>query len=65
MSKPTITRVGERITKIRFEVNPYIKPHIQHLAIVDSMPADQALREWRSKGHDIAIVDGWAEVTPR
>jgi len=59
----TISRAGDRITKIRFEIT-CDKPHIQHLAIVDSMPDDQARRDWLAKTHSIAIVDGWAEVVP-
>ena len=64
MSKPLVTRVGERIVRIRFELE-CDKPYNQYLSIVNSMPDDRARREWLAKGHDITIVDGWAEVTPR
>jgi hypothetical protein len=62
--KPTITRVGERIVKIRFEVT-CDKPLIQYHSILYSLPDDQARREWMSRPFNIAIADGWAEVTPR
>lgn len=65
MSKPTITRVGERIVKIRFEVT-CDKPFHQYLSILDDMPDDKAKRAWMSgPSHNLHIVDGWAEVTGR
>lgn len=65
MSKPTITRVGERITRIRFEVT-CDKPYHQYLSVLNDIPDDEAKREWMSGGGELVIgLDGWAEVTPR
>ena len=61
--KPTITRVGERITRIRFEVTSS-KPHLQYLSILDTIPDDKSKREWMRNSTAITITDGWAEVTP-
>lgn len=62
--KATITRVGDKITRIRFKITDSY-PLAQHASIVNMMPDDQARREWLAKSHNIAIADGWVEVTPR
>lgn len=63
--KPTITRVGERIVRIRFEVT-CDKPVSQYRSILNDMPDDKAKREWMRLNSKLVIgPDGWAEVTPR
>jgi len=65
MSKPTITRVGDRIVRIRFEVT-CDKPFHQYLSILNDMPDDKAKREWIAGATEMVVsLDGWAEVTPR
>ena len=65
MSKPTITRVGERIVRIRFEVT-WDKPFHQYLSILEDMPDDKAKRAFLANGTQLAVGwNGWAEVTPR
>lgn len=65
MSKPLVTRVGERIVRIRFEVT-CDKPFHQYLSILDDMPDDKAKREWIAGVTEMVVgVDGWAEVVPR
>jgi hypothetical protein len=63
MSEVTVTRVGERITKIRFEV--HAKPLIEYAAIVAKIPDGKAKREWLAKPVAIDIKDGWAEAVQR
>jgi len=64
MSKPTITRVGERIVKIRFKIKDS-SAILQHSGIVDQLPRDKARSEWIATEKKFSVVDGWAEVTPR
>lgn len=65
MSKPLVTRVGERIVRIRFEVT-CDKPFHQYLSILNDMPDDKAKREWIASGTQLVVgLDGWAEVTAR
>ncbi len=64
MSKPTITRIGERIVRIRFEVKG-MSAILQHASIVNELPRDKARSEWISTEKKFNVSDGWAEVTPR
>lgn len=60
--KPTITRVGDKITRIRFkdEGNHYPK----YAAIINAMPDDKSKRDWLSHGIVLEAADGWVEVRP-
>jgi len=61
----TVSRAGDRITKIRFQVTSD-KPFHQYLSILNDMPDDKAKREWIAGVTQLVVgVDGWAEVTPR
>jgi hypothetical protein len=65
MSKPLVTRVGDRIVRIRFEVT-CDKPFHQYLSILNDMPDDKAKREWIAGVTEMVVgLDGWAEVTPQ
>ena len=59
----TVTRSGDRITRIRFEVAGD-KPLVQYHAILSELPDDAARKAWMALPKDITIVDGWAEVRP-
>jgi len=65
VSKPTITRIGERTTRIRFELEGDDRPYLQFQRVLSKVPDDTAKRAWMGMPIDIKVVDGWAEVTPR
>jgi len=60
----TVSRAGDRITRIRFKLQGD-KPLVEYHAILAELPDDAARKAWVALPKDIAIVDGWAEVTPR
>ena len=64
MSKATVSRSADRITRIRFQVEGD-RPMIEYQIVVDSMPDDKAKREWIARPNNFDVVDGWAEVTAR
>ena len=60
----TVTRSGDRITRIRFEVAGD-KPFHQYLSILNDIPDDKAKREWIASATEMVVgLDGWAEVRP-
>ena len=63
VSKPTITRVADRIVKIRYRLEGD-KPLVQYHAILAELPNDAAKRAWMACRQDLHVVDGWVEVRP-
>jgi hypothetical protein len=64
MSKPLVTRVGDRIVRIRFKIKDS-SAILQHASIVDQLPRDKTRSEWIVTEKKFDVIDGWAEVTPR
>lgn len=64
MSKPTITRVGDKIVRIRFKIQDG-SAILQHADIVNQLPRDNARSEWIKKAKKFDIVGGYVEVTVR
>jgi hypothetical protein len=63
--KATITRVGDTITRIRFEREGSSLIQ-QYNAILADLPDDKAKRGWLVRKQNIRVsADGWVEVTPR
>lgn len=56
-----VTRSGDRITKIRFEVQSN-RPMLEYAAILADIPDSKSKREWVAKTMVMDIKDGWAEV---
>ena len=60
----TVTRAGDRITKIRFKMEGD-KPLHQYNVILAELPDDKAKWMWLAQKHDIRVgEDGFAEVRP-
>lgn len=64
MSKATVQRSADRITRIRFRLEGG-RPMTQYQAIIDSMPDDKAKREWIARPKNFDVFDRWVEVTAR
>ena len=59
----TVTRSGDRITRIRFRLEGD-RPLAQYHAIIAELPDDEAKKKWMSQKQDIRVDGEWAEVRP-
>ena len=57
----TVSRAGNRITRIRFRLEGD-KPLVQYHAIIAELPDDEAKKKWLSRKQDIRVDGEWVEV---
>ena len=59
--KPTITRIGDEISSVRFRITSE-KPWHEYQSIMALVPDSPAKRKWLAERQDMKINDGVAEV---